>query len=201
MLLLSDNHKIKGLLDLTDCRWRTYLVASFLLFLLETHPFLSPGSNKCFCHELGFWALETTILSLTLFLFLIGFKVLLPSFTGKTILRSMGGRLEFVHAHIRLNASCVCVEGYLMKCCCSIIGKIHIINSCLFVSMCVRVCVWNVHAHPKQGSEQRQRGWSGCLQSHATHPDMWTYAIEKIALRPCCMLRCMCRRKRGRVCA
>ena len=89
----------------------------------------------------------------------------------------MCGGPEFVHVHIRLNASCVCVEGYWMKCFCSITGKLHVKNSCLFVSVCMCVCVC-VHAHPKQGSGQRQRGWTGCLQSHATHPDMWTYAIE-----------------------
>ena len=80
-------------------------------------------------------------LSLSLSLFLISFKVLLPSLTGKTILWSMCGGPEFVHVHIRLNASCVCVEGYWMKCFCSITGKLHVINSCLFVSVCMCVCV------------------------------------------------------------
>ncbi|GLD57115.1 leucine-, glutamate- and lysine-rich protein 1-like protein, partial [Lates japonicus] len=34
-----------------------------------------------------------------------------------------------------------------------------------------------------EGSGLRQGGWRGCLRSHATHPDMWTYATGRISLK------------------
>lgn len=36
-----------------------------------------------------------------------------------------------------------------------------------------------MHIHLTLGSELRQGGWRGCLCSHATHSDMWTFVCSE----------------------
>lgn len=113
MLLLSDNQKIKGLLDLTDCRWSTHLftnVSSFSLYnLLISLSFSLPN---VFVINFVFDLSEITDFSLVFAfsVFLISLQVLLPSV--KTVSSSMCGGVEFVCVHTWLFATCVCVEGY-----------------------------------------------------------------------------------------